>query len=309
MVAVVWVRSGSAFLWRIEAAAIAPCLLAIPVIHYVQGGGIEDTLVILSSLGLLYMYFLMAVISVWRSRLAVERARVAEVERAKMEAVGNMTGGVAHDFNNLLTTVLGNLDLAKTSQTEAERQQLLDEAIEAGQYGATLIGHLMDFTQRARLSPERTQVKDICGRMNLLVSRTLGDNHRVSVDIQADLPDIYIDNGKIQTVLLNLVLNARDAMAEGGVIRFSAMRTRALGQDTVTLKIGDDGIGIPKDKLATVFEPFVTLKPFGENTGLGLSMAKGVAEQSGGRIEIASEVGRGTEVSLHLPVAADANHA
>ena len=218
-----------------------------------------------------------------------------------MGAVGTVTGGVAHDFNNLLTTILGNIELARMEGDPAERDVLLSEAHKAGVHGAELIAHLMDFVKKTRLSPEYTEVKSICQRLGPLVSRTIGKNHSVKVDIPSNIPGIYVDAGKIQAVLLNLVMNACDSMPDGGVVYFAAARTRALGKDSISLSITDTGVGIPSHMLDKVFEPYVTLKPFGEATGLGLSMSKGVAEQSGGKIDIQSEPGQGTTVTLHLP--------
>lgn len=296
-----WTKSACGFLWSIEAAVIALGLLGMTVVFAMRGGDFVDTGLIFVSFTMLYIYFVMSLLVIWRNRLKLRLSQQAEVERAKLGAVGTVTGGVAHDFNNLLTTILGNIELARMEGDPAERDVLLSEAHKAGVHGADLIAHLMDFVKKTRLSPEYTEVKSICQRLGPLVSRTIGKNHSVKVDIPANIPGIYVDAGKIQAVLLNLVMNACDSMPDGGVVHFAAARTRALGKDSISLSITDTGVGIPRHMLDKVFEPYVTLKPFGEATGLGLSMSKGVAEQSGGKIDIQSEPGQGTTVTLHLP--------
>ena len=240
-----------------------------------------------------------------------QRAEAALQQTQKLQAVGRLAAGVAHHFNNLLTVVLGNIDMAQQSADREVRDQLLANAIRAGQRGAVLTRQLLSFSRQQLLNPEIVQPSGQLGNVASLLGGSLRGDIVVETDIPADLWPVEIDPAELELALLNLGINARDAMPDGGVLRIAAAnRTiqddrNQLEGDFLVIEIGDNGSGISPDILPRVFEPFFTTKDIGAGNGLGLSQVHGFARQAGGAAEIESELGKGTTVRLYLPAARD----
>ena len=217
----------------------------------------------------------------------------------KLSALGQLTGGVAHDFNNLLTVIAVNLELALASTPEGDTRRLLSEAAGAAARGAALTSQLLAFARRQPLSPRPVALEPFLADFTAMVGRLLGETHPVAVaPVPAQLA-VHCDPVQAESALLNLVLNARDAMPEGGIIRVIAEADAATG--LVALRVRDTGIGMTPEVMARVLEPFFTTKPQGKGTGLGLSMAVGFARQSGGDLTVESRPGKGSTFSLLLP--------
>lgn len=238
----------------------------------------------------------------------LQQARAALAQAQKMEAIGQLTGGIAHDFNNMLAGIIGGLNLAQrriNAQRYDEVGKFIDAAITSAHRAASLTSRLLAFGRRQTLDLRPVDVSATIASMRLLLERSLGGN----IEIEMDLPDAELwartDEGQLESAVLNLAINARDAMPEGGklTIRVSGVDDSDAkpGADLVEVVVSDSGAGIPKDVLERVFEPFFTTKPIGQGTGLGLSMVYGFASQSGGDVRIASEAGKGTQVTLRLP--------
>ncbi|MBA1242412.1 ATP-binding protein [Pseudomonas japonica] len=232
----------------------------------------------------------------------------------KMEAVGQLTGGIAHDFNNLLTGISGSLELLQ-SRIQQGRIQDLDRYINAAQgasrRAAALTHRLLAFSRRQTLAPKPTHVNRLVKGMEELISRTMGPSVSIISDLSTDLWSVLIDPHQLENALLNLCINARDAMPDGGTLTISSRNRTidALGAQTfdltageyVALAVSDTGSGMAPEVAAKAFEPFFTTKPIGMGTGLGLSMIYGFIRQSGGQARIHSEPGRGCVVTLYLP--------
>ena len=246
-------------------------------------------------------------------RDVTERLRLEEqLRRAqKLEAVGQLTGGIAHDFNNLLAIIAGNAELLAESMPEnAKVESIMRSALR----GAELTDHLLSFAGRQTLYPKPLELGDFIAMCSRLFDRTLGENIRIEARIWPGCWPVYVDPGQFENALLNLAINARDAMPKGGTITMSASNCR-LDEDAsefelspgdyVEVAIADEGTGIPDDILEHVVEPFFTTKPIGTGSGLGLSMVYGFARQSHGHLRIDSAAGRGTRISLLLPRAKD----
>ena len=230
----------------------------------------------------------------------------------KMEAVGQLTGGVAHDFNNLLTVILGNLEMLEMRITDERQLELVTEARETAEHGAQLTERLLAFGRRQPLQPKLTDVGDLLGEMTPLLRRTLGETIRVRGRSDSDLWKVMIDPSQLQSALLNLAINARDAMPGGGRLTITAENTQ-LDPDYarlhpefragryVLVAVTDTGTGMPKEVQERAFEPFFTTKEVGAGSGLGLSMVYGFLKQSGGHVMIYSEPGHGTTIRMYLP--------
>lgn len=242
-------------------------------------------------------------------------AALAQLHEAqKMETIGQLTGGVAHDFNNLLTPILGNLDMLRrrVPETDDRAQRLISSAIQAADRAGVLVARLLAFARRQRLEPRAVDLRALTLGMEDLIKRSLGPMITVIVDIPAGLPPAFVDPNQLELALLNLSVNARDAMPNGGELTFSA-RTEQLDApsagmtagDYVRLMVSDTGIGMDAVTLSRAMEPFFSSKPHGKGTGLGLSMAQGLAAQSGGALKLASALGEGTRVDMWLPLAKD----
>ncbi|WP_263262454.1 ATP-binding protein [Pseudomonas sp. RIT-PI-S] len=232
----------------------------------------------------------------------------------KMEAVGQLTGGIAHDFNNLLTGISGSLELLQ-SRIAQGRTQDLDRYINAAQgasrRAAALTHRLLAFSRRQTLAPKPTRVNRLVKGMEELISRTVGPSVSIISDLSTDLWSVLIDPHQLENALLNLCINARDAMPDGGTLTISS-RNRQIDErgakafdlaagEYVALAVSDTGTGMAPEVAAKAFEPFFTTKPIGMGTGLGLSMIYGFIRQSGGQARIHSEPGRGCVVTLYLP--------
>jgi signal transduction histidine kinase len=245
-------------------------------------------------------------------RTREREAALAQVhEMQKMESLGQLTGGVAHDFNNLLMAVLGNLGLLRRRLLHDETLlRLVDDAIAGAERGATLTKRMLAFARRQELKPEAVQVGSLVAGIEQMLSRTLGPMVEIDVSVSAGLPAVRVDPHQFELALLNLALNARDAMPNGGRLMIAAQqeaesdRPHELPEgEYVRIEVADSGIGMDEATLARAIEPFFTTKGVGKGTGLGLSMVHGLAAQSGGAIDIRSQPGAGTIVHLWLPVA------
>jgi PAS domain S-box-containing protein len=242
------------------------------------------------------------------SQRKLEEAREQLFQAQKMEAVGQLTGGVAHDFNNLLTVIIGGVDMARRKATEPERQKALLDAVEdAARKGASLTRQLLAFSRRQPLSAEPVDLsKSLPGVVELL-DRSLGEKVDIRLEVEPDLV-VEVDERQLELALLNIGLNARDAMGERGRLAIRARRVELSGSPAelkgafVELSIQDNGHGMPESVRQRAFEPFFTTKEIGRGTGLGLSQAYGFAQQSGGALTLASEVGKGTTLTFFLPV-------
>ena len=227
----------------------------------------------------------------------------------KMESLGQLTGGVAHDFNNLLAIVIGNLELLE-EDTAANPRELLGEALQAAWRGAELSQRLLAFSRRQMLAPEVVSVTDLLRGTESLLRRALGESIDIEIDVPRALPHVLVDAGQLENAVLNLAINARDAMPAGGQLRIHAARLcidRAeAGADAapgpyVMIEVSDSGTGMSEETRTRAFEPFFTTKEPGKGTGLGLSMVYGFLRQSGGHARLWSEPGQGTRVQLYLP--------
>ena len=245
------------------------------------------------------------------SQQALEDARVAIMQAQKMDAIGKLTGGVAHDFNNLLAVIVGSLDLARMRLASGgEVERFLDNAMAAAERGATLTQRMLAFARRQELKLQSVDCLGLVQGMADMLQSTIGPSVTIDTLFPANLPPAYADPAQLELALLNLAVNARDAMPEGGriIIEASEMLTAegalpGLGAGAyVKLSVVDDGEGMDAATLERAREPFFTTKGVGKGTVLGLSMVHGFAEQCGGALTIESVVGLGTTVSLWLPV-------
>jgi signal transduction histidine kinase/CheY-like chemotaxis protein len=235
-----------------------------------------------------------------------ERAEEALRQSQKMEAMGQLTGGVAHDFNNLLMVASSGLDLLDRTQDPKRREQLRQGVRQALDRGASLTRQLLAFSRR---SPLKTEVVDLGRRiegMRLLLERSLREDIAVHFDIQPGLWPVELDPAQLEVALLNIAVNARDAMANGGVIVLAARNRPGLSidgeeGDFVELTVTDTGEGMPPETVRRVFEPFFTTKAVGKGTGLGLSQVYGFSRASGGAARVASAPGEGTAITLYFP--------
>ena len=232
-----------------------------------------------------------------------DQARLAEAERQlrqtqKIEAIGQLTGGVAHDFNNLLMVILGGLSMIERPGNEERRQRILEGMRQSAERGASLSRQLLAFARRQPLKAESVNLRRQLDGMRDLLDRALRGDVHVRTDLADDLWTILVDPAELELVLLNLCVNARDAMPDGGTITISA---RNAPGDFVELSVVDTGVGMSAEVLAHVFEPFFTTKEVGKGSGLGLAQVYGFAEQSGGAVSIDSQVGKGATVTLTLP--------
>ncbi|HIM07755.1 MAG TPA: response regulator, partial [Gammaproteobacteria bacterium] len=233
----------------------------------------------------------------------------------KMEAVGQLTGGIAHDFNNLLSIISGNLRFLQQDigGTSTEIQELFEDAMSAADDGAELTQRLLAFSRNRALKPEIKNVNDTIEKFIRFLSRTLGENIELMADLPTDDLFINVDPSQLENALLNLSLNARDAMPEGGKITINTIRYHHSHSDSdsdrfiladgnyININIIDTGMGITSKNLQHVYEPFFTTKDVGKGSGLGLSMVYGFTQQSKGACYISSTPGNGTTISMYFP--------
>ncbi|MBZ6411620.1 MAG: response regulator [Methylobacterium sp.] len=252
-------------------------------------------------------------------RVAAQTAELMRAEEAlrqsqKMEAVGQLTGGLAHDFNNLLAGISGSLELMQTRLQQGrfkDVERYMAAAQGAAKRAAALTHRLLAFSRRQTLDPRPTDVNRLVAGMEELIRRTVGPAIEIAVSGPADLWTVLVDPPQLENALLNLCINARDAMPDGGRIGIetghlsldeAAARAHEMPPgDYLSLAVADTGTGMAPEVVRRAFDPFFTTKPIGQGTGLGLSMIYGFTQQSGGQVRIASEVGRGTAVTLLLP--------
>ena len=229
-------------------------------------------------------------------------------QSAKMDALGRLTGGVAHDFNNILAVVIGNLKLALNEIEDKELLRYINHSLDAANRGAKLTDRLLAFARKQPLSPEKTNLATLLSSLHAMLQQLMGEE--IDIELNCD-PEIWlceVDRNQLENVIVNLVVNARDAMSEGGKLIIE-VSNNIVGADARELESGqyvrisviDNGAGMEKEIVEKAFDPFFTTKETGRGTGLGLSMAHGFVKQSGGQIKISSVAGRGTAVNIYLP--------
>ena len=250
------------------------------------------------------------------AEMAEHQATEAALRQAqKLEAVGQLTGGIAHDFNNLLTVVIGNLVLASSRARENSNiLPLLQNALRAAERGVSLIQRLLAFARKQRLEPRPVDLGSLVTGIKDLLQRTVGPAIRLEIVADVSVAPAHVDANQVELAILNLAINARDAMPIGGTLRISLHNGRTdlnsptdlIPGDYVVVSVSDTGTGMDEATLAQAFDPFFTTKEVGSGSGLGLPMVQGFAGQSGGAVRIRSKLGEGTAVELWLPQAVEA---
>jgi len=243
----------------------------------------------------------------------MQRARSEEQlsHAQRLEAVGQLTGGVAHDFNNLLTVVSGNLQILEDEIADRPSvREIISSALRAVGRGAELTRKLLAFAVRLHLAPRAGKPARLLEELGSMLRRTLGETINLEISCPPEVPEVFVDPGQLDNALVNLALNSRDAMPRGGDLVISARREQ-VGEsergsdltpgDYVVFSVRDSGLGMTPDVLARAFEPFFTTKEHGKGSGLGLSMVYGFVKQSGGHLTVESQLGYGTRIDLHLP--------
>jgi PAS domain S-box-containing protein len=239
------------------------------------------------------------------SALKLERMQKQLAESQKLDALGQLTGGVAHDFNNLLMVIGGSAQVLKKYAGDEKSERAVQAIESAAKRGAALTSQLLTFARRQNVNPQTVRLSERVDAMREVLNMGVGGTVQLTTDVKADLWPIKVDIAELETALINLTINARDAMPDGGAIRISAENARlddeANPGDFVVIRVSDTGSGIPPDVVQKVFDPFFTTKPVGKGTGLGLSQVHGFAYQAGGLAAISSELGKGTTVTISLP--------
>ncbi len=237
-----------------------------------------------------------------------ERAEAALLQAQKLESVGQLTSGIAHDFNNLLTAVLGNIEIARRRVGNDGAERALVAACKAVERGARLTSQLLAFSRKQRLAARPTDVNRLVTSAGDMLFRTMGATIQIETQLDPMLWPAMVDPTQLELVLLNLAINGRDAMKDGGRLTIRTANVPAAARpsdlpdgDYVLVSVTDTGSGMTDDVRAKAFEPFFTTKEIGKGSGLGLSMVHGVAVQSGGNVYLQSALGRGTTVTLCLP--------
>ncbi len=233
-------------------------------------------------------------------------------EAQKLETLGQLTGGVAHDFNNLLTPVIGNLDLLRRRLAEGDKNhRLIDGALQAASRAGTLVQRLLAFARRQDLQPRAVEIGSLLDGMTDLIQRSIGPTVKVKVECPLGLPAARVDPNQLELAILNLAINARDAMPNGGTLRIEARPEHVANAgslevgDYVSITVSDTGSGMSAETLARAVEPFFSTKGVGQGTGLGLSMVHGLAAQLGGMLDIKSTLNKGTAAAIWLPVSTE----
>jgi signal transduction histidine kinase len=240
----------------------------------------------------------------------LERTREALIQSQKMEAIGHLTGGVAYDFNNLLMAIQGSLELLKRRMpSDPQLTQFLDNALQGAQRGAALTQRMLAFARRQDLDLKAVDVIGLVRNMTNLLQSSLGPLVQIETRFPATLPKIMADSNQLELALLNLAMNARDAMPAGGAIVIAAHERRVTKEPGIKpgryacVSVTDTGAGMDEETLRHAIEPFYTTKGVGKGTGLGLPMVHGMAEKSGGKLILKRKAGKGTTVELCLPLA------
>ena len=243
------------------------------------------------------------------AQLQLQESREQLFRSQKMEALGQLTGGLAHDFNNLLTAILGGCDLALRNLSDEERlKRMLDGIRNSAQRGATITKQLLAFARAQQLELKPVDLKAFLSDISTLLRPSVRSNIELITEISDHVWNVEADPGALELALLNLAFNARDAMKEGGTLKISATNELLKGKpeglrgEHVALRVSDTGEGMSRDVMERVFEPFFTTKSYGEGTGLGLSQVFGFAKQIGGAVTVESELGKGSTLTLYLPV-------
>ncbi len=234
------------------------------------------------------------------AQINLEKLQKQLAESQKMDALGHLTGGVAHDFNNLLMIISGNILTLKKAVVDEKSVRALQSIEVAAQRGANLTRQLLTFSRRQAVNPESVYLPDrVQAVREVLVS---GAGHaELNIQVPDEAWPVIVDSAEFEIALVNLVVNARDAVPKGGVIEITTSNTRLGDKDYVAICVCDSGEGIPPDILEKVFDPFFTTKPMGKGTGLGLSQVHGFAHQAGGTVKVESTLGEGTKVTIYLP--------
>ena len=230
----------------------------------------------------------------------------------RLDAIGQMTGGIAHDFNNLLTVIIGNLELLEMRGAQDRQLALIKDALESAELGADLTSRLMIFARKGDLKPVQVDLREVCSQTLVMLNRTLGASYHIKTNFEEDVHQVLVDPVQIQSALMNLALNARDAMGAGGELLVSianiAIDDSYMAQETdielgnyVRLSVSDNGTGMSIEAQRRAFEPFFTTKSQSGGTGLGLAMVYGFVKQSGGHVTLYSETGLGTSFGLYFP--------
>jgi PAS domain S-box-containing protein len=240
------------------------------------------------------------------AQLKFEQMQAQLAESQKLDALGQLTGGVAHDFNNLLMIISGSLHTLKQGVGENPRGLRALTAIEAAaKRGAALTSQLLTFARRQSVNPEPINVAERIDAVRDVLGTGVGGSVTLQFDLDRSAWPVVADVAELETALVNLVINARDAMPGGGIITVSAhnetLNEEARAGDYVAITVADTGVGIPPDVLSRIFDPFFTTKPVGKGTGLGLSQVHGFAHQAGGTVKVTSEIGQGTKITILLP--------
>ena len=298
--------------WALGTAYLIPYVVAVywiaATLYAAPYGGAQFwTAMILSTA--LAIYFAVALFEADRSNRELNATRAQFVQAQKVEAIGMLTSGVAHDFNNLLSVIQGNLELLKAYPDAPDRAVFLDEALMAAQRGAQLTKQLNAHGRQGQPAPRRLDPCVVLRNLEEVATRVLPANIALHLDCVPDQSTIMIDETTLQSALLNLVINARDAMPNGGRISITvhdpATPPEAVNliqsRGYVAFEVRDTGDGIPEEIIEQVREPFFSTKPEGQGSGLGLAMVSGFALQSGGDLDIQSTLGVGTRVTLYLP--------
>lgn len=245
--------------------------------------------------------------------LSHHKATQSALERSqRLDAIGQMTGGIAHDFNNLLTVVIGNLELLEKRGADERQLRLIYDALDAAELGADLTKRLLVFARKGNLKPVRADLKELCKDTLAILKRTIGSGYSIKTDFGHDLHEAMVDPAQLQSALMNLALNARDAMGPSGELLFSlanvtiddtymAQETDIAPGEYVRVSVSDNGAGMSIEAQQRAFEPFFTTKSDAGGTGLGLAMVYGFIRQSGGHVTLYSELGLGTSFALYFP--------
>lgn len=241
------------------------------------------------------------------AQIQLDNMRAQLFQAQKLEALGQLTGGMAHDFNNVLTIIMGSARLAMTSKDPQRVQKMLEHILDASERGTQLTQQLLTFARRKNLQVDRVSLPELIESTQVLLKHALPNTIELRIELSPDLHEVEVDPSQLEMVLLNMIFNARDAIDDEGRIVLQAINRTLSGEweelhgDYVQVSITDNGRGIDKQTLPRIFEPFFTTKGFGKGTGLGLSQAYGFAKQSNGCLRVQSEVGKGTTMTLCLP--------
>lgn len=260
------------------------------------------------------------VLAVLQDATALKTLEAQFVQSQKMQAIGQLAGGIAHDFNNLLTAISGHCDLLLLRHNSGNPEYAdLIQIHQNANRAAALVSQLLAFSRKQTLKPQRIDVQDVLSDLTHLLNRLIGEKMQLKLTHAADLGAIRADKRQLEQVIMNLVVNARDAMPEGGTIRIDSEAVTLKGElrrdravvpagDYALIRVADTGVGIPHERLQKIFEPFFTTKRTGEGTGLGLSTAYGIVKQSGGFIFVDSTEGVGSSFQLYFPIYAATDH-